>query len=72
VPVAADRDNGVDARPGEPPLVTRGRQEQNGVIDPGEGTMTIEAVLWTVLGLIALVGGVLLLSALWSLVKAKD
>jgi uncharacterized membrane protein len=34
--------------------------------------MTIEAVLWTVLGLIALVGGVLLLSALWSLVKAKD
>ncbi|GAA2454239.1 hypothetical protein GCM10009857_18170 [Agromyces soli] len=39
---------------------------------PWGGTMTIETVLWTVLGLIALVGGVLLLSALWSLVKAKD
>ncbi len=32
--------------------------------------MTIETVLWSILGLIGAVGGVLLLAALWSLIRS--
>ena len=33
--------------------------------------MPIETVLWSILGLIGVVGGVLFLAALWSLIRAQ-
>ena len=32
--------------------------------------MSIETVLWSILGLIGAVGGVLLLAALWAIIRA--
>jgi hypothetical protein len=32
--------------------------------------MDVETVLWSILGLIGAVGGVLLLAALWSIIRA--
>ena len=51
------------------PLVGAHPARQNGD-DPLEVDVDIETVLWSILGLIGAVGGVLLLAALWSIIRA--
>jgi hypothetical protein len=51
------------------PLVGAHPARQNGE-DPLEVDVDIETVIWSILGLIVAVGGVLLAAALWSIVRA--
>jgi hypothetical protein len=51
------------------PLVGAHPARQNGE-DPLEVDVDIETVIWSILGVIVAVGGVLLLAALWSIVRA--